>query len=228
MSRRIQSIITAGVVAGGFSLLAVLERKRPLRRRTEPPAPRFARNLTLGAIAALVWRRPQPAVSRHGVAESVADILLLDYTLWWWHRWNHECPPLWYFHSLHHRDADLDVSTAVRFHLGERLLASVHRSLQIRLIRPSEFSIWLWETLLFASILFHHSNVRLPVTAESRIVRWLVTPRMHGIHHSNLRQQSETNYAALLTWWDVVHDKLLLDVPQDAITIGEPGGKDEG
>jgi sterol desaturase/sphingolipid hydroxylase (fatty acid hydroxylase superfamily) len=32
--------------------------------------------------------------------------------------------------------------------------------------------------------LFYHSNVRLPIAAERRLNRVLVTPRMDGIHHS--------------------------------------------
>jgi sterol desaturase/sphingolipid hydroxylase (fatty acid hydroxylase superfamily) len=214
-----KQLAAAGALAGAFALFTWLERKRPLRVRREPAPPRVAKNLGI-AVLSLVAHRPVKARKRIRVDEVVADVLLLDYTLWWWHRWNHEVPALWYFHALHHRDPDLDTSTALRFHPGEQLLASIFRRLQVRLIRPSEFSLQLWQTLLFASILFHHSNLRLE--SDSKLAQWIATPRMHGIHHSNRREDEHSNYASLLSWWDTVHGTLRLDVPQETITIGQP------
>jgi sterol desaturase/sphingolipid hydroxylase (fatty acid hydroxylase superfamily) len=83
-----------------------------------------------------------------------------------------------------------------------------------------------WESLLLASIFFHHSNLRLPASADSRLAQWIVTPRMHGIHHADDAALSRSNYASLLTWWDTVHGTLRLDVAQEAITIGLPASRD--
>lgn len=218
MTRAIAALI--GVI------VAIGERKRPLRKRTQAPMPRIARNLAIGAAA---WSAaaccrlligPKSKRRRQAAALQVADILLLDYTLWWWHRWNHEWPLLWRFHRLHHEDRDLDASTGVRFHPAEQLLAQFFRLAQIRLIRPSKLSLELYETLLLSSILFHHSNWDVPV--DQSLARWIVTPRMHGIHHAEDAKLSRSNYASLLSLWDSAHGTLRLDVPQDAITIGAP------
>ncbi|HEU4343158.1 MAG TPA: sterol desaturase family protein [Candidatus Binatia bacterium] len=72
------------------------------------------------------------------------------------------------------------------------------------------------------SILFHHSNVRLPIEFEKRLCRFVVTPRMHGIHHSIVRSEEETNFSSGLTVWDTLHGTLKLNVPQEEITIGVP------
>lgn len=234
MKRRTQVIITGTVIAGGFAILTFLERRRPLRTQREAQVPRAARNLTLGAIALglaqlvhvpeneqpaglLKWMRvPRPL-------QTIAGVVLMDYTLWWWHRWNHELPLLWRFHLVHHVDRDMDASTAFRFHFGEHVLSFFYRAAQVKMIGATSFAVWLWQTLLFASIMFHHSNVRLPIATESRLVRWIVTPRMHGIHHSELREHARTNYSSLLSCWDALHRTLLLDVPQETIEIGAPG-----
>src|SRR5215212_9100942 len=43
---------------------------------------------------------------------------------------------------------------------------------------------------------FHHSNVRLPIAVERRLNRVLVTPRMHGIHHSTVRAETDANWSS--------------------------------
>ena len=72
------------------------------------------------------------------------------------------------------------------------------------------------------SILFHHSNLELPVAVERRLSRVFVTPRMHGIHHSIVRDEADSNWSSGLTLWDWMHGTLKLSVPQPEITIGVP------
>ena len=92
----------------------------------------------------------------------IASILLLDYTLYIWHVLTHRVPFLWRFHLPHHVDLDLDASTALRFHFGEMMLAVPYRLLQVTLFGIDYRTYSIWQTFLFACILFHHSNLRLP------------------------------------------------------------------
>jgi sterol desaturase/sphingolipid hydroxylase (fatty acid hydroxylase superfamily) len=57
---------------------------------------------------------------------------------------------------------------------------------------------------------------------ERRLNRLIVTPRMHGIHHSDVREETDSNWSSGLTVWDWLHGTLRLNVPQDEITIGVP------
>ena len=57
-------------------------------------------------------------------------------------------------------------------------------------------------------------------------MRVIVTPRMHGIHHADVEELTRTNFSSLLSWWDMLHHTLVVDVPQDAITIGVSGWSD--
>src|SRR6185369_8913232 len=82
------------------------------------------------------------------------SVVLLDYTLWFWHYANHRVPFLWRFHLVHHVDRDLDASTAMRFHFGEQGLSVVYRCAQIAVIGATPLAVWIWQTILFASILF--------------------------------------------------------------------------
>ena len=74
--------------------------------------------------------------------------------------------------------------------------------------------------------MFHHSNVRLPAGVE-RVLSWLVmTPRLHGIHHSVVEREFDSNYSSGLAVWDVLHGTRRANVPQDAVTIGIPAIRD--
>ena len=54
------------------------------------------------------------------------------------------------------------------------------------------------------------------------MARLVVTPRIHGIHHSIVPEETDSNWSSGLTVWDYLHGTLRLDVPQQAITIGVP------
>jgi sterol desaturase/sphingolipid hydroxylase (fatty acid hydroxylase superfamily) len=155
--------------------------------------------------------------------EIVAEVLLLDYTHYIQHVLHHRVPLLWRFHAVHHVDLDLDASTALRFHFGEIAISVPYRIAQVLLIGVDPQSLLTWQTLTLFSILFHHANIRLPKSVEDRLVRLIVTPRMHGIHHSNEPQNQNSNWSGGLTIWDVLHGTLNLGVLQDKIDIGIRG-----
>jgi sterol desaturase/sphingolipid hydroxylase (fatty acid hydroxylase superfamily) len=113
----------------------------------------------------------------------ILAMLLLDYTLYIWHVFTHRVPWLWRFHLVHHVDLDLDASTALRFHFGELALSVPWRAAQIAAIGVTPTALRLWQNGLLVSILFHHSNVQLPIAVERVLGRLIVTPRMYGIHH---------------------------------------------
>lgn len=233
--------IAPALTLGAFALLAVAERRRPLRRRTERELPRAAVNAGMATASAIVTsllngpvvettlRRTEKqrlgllhALPLSGRARVVAGVLLLDYTLWWWHFLNHRNALLWQYHGVHHADRDLDVTTAARFHFGEMALSNFWRAAQIRMLGIDRRALVIWQRALLVSILFHHSNLRLPERLERALDAVLVTPRMHGIHHSIVREETDSNWSSLFSWWDWLHGTMRLDVPQERITIGYP------
>ena len=233
--------VGAVALAAVLTAMAALETVRPLRRSVEPRLRRTLRNFTTGALGLAVITLLQAPIlmpfvrwtERHGIGllnlvnlpaavEVAVAILLLDYTLWHWHRINHLVPIFWRFHLVHHVDRDMDASTALRFHFGEHALSIGWRVLQVIVIGPSPVAIWIYHALLVVSILFHHSNTRLPLRLERLLVRLIVTPRMHGIHHSDWRNETNSNWSSLLSAWDYLHRTVLLSVPQETVVVGVP------
>jgi sterol desaturase/sphingolipid hydroxylase (fatty acid hydroxylase superfamily) len=237
--------VSAPLILGAFGLLVWLERRRPLRRAVEPKLRREARNLAVAAAGAAALHMTEKPLAdaltslverrRWGLLKLVRlptwlevalAVVLLDYTLYLWHVLTHRVPFLWRFHVVHHVDLDLDASTALRFHFAELVLSVPWRAAQILLIGVSPPALSAWQTFLFLSIMFHHSNVRLPLDIERRLNAFVVTPRMHGIHHSTVKEETNSNWSSGLTVWDWLHGTLRLDVPQDAIVIGVPAYRD--
>ena len=236
-----ETFIAGAVIGGIASLLFLLERFIPLRRARRPLASRLLVNLAFASLAfATVSLAVRPAAeamlgwtirASFGLlhlpvvpvaARPILAFLLMDLTFYWWHRANHQIPVLWRFHNVHHIDPDLDVSTAFRFHFGEIALSSAFRVAQLGLIGPSFWAYAVYELVFQANTLFHHSNVRLPIRCERLLNLLLVTPRMHGIHHSQVMAETNSNYSSVFPWWDRLHRTLGLNVPQAGIEIGIP------
>jgi sterol desaturase/sphingolipid hydroxylase (fatty acid hydroxylase superfamily) len=120
-------------------------------------------------------------------------------------------------------DPDLDVSTGFRFHFGEILFSTLFRVAQVSLIGLSFATFAVYELVFQANTLFHHSNVRLPIRLERLLNAILVTPRMHGIHHSQVRRETNSNFGVVFCWWDKLHRTIGLNIPQSIIQIGIAG-----
>lgn len=71
-----------------------------------------------------------------------------------------------------------------------------------------------------ASVAFHHSNLRLPLAVERWLSRLIMTPRLHGIHHSMVVEEQDSNWSSGLTIWDRVHRTYRANVRQRDIDIG--------
>ncbi|MFP2909526.1 sterol desaturase family protein [Pyxidicoccus sp. 3LFB2] len=217
------------------------ELRWPLRPARESKGRRQLRNFAVAALGGLtVGVLEQPLTSplarrvlrrRQGLLQQlplpawgrdVLAVVLMDYTLYLWHVLTHEVPQLWRFHQVHHADLDLDASTALRFHFAELALSVPYRLAQVRLLGVSPRALDLWQQLLMLSILFHHSNVRLPERLERVLSTWVMTPRLHGIHHSKDPSESSSNWSSGLALWDWLHGTLRRDVPQEDLDIGIP------
>lgn len=238
-------ISLAVVPASIFALLLLLERWIPLRQPKRLLLGRLVVNalitvLAFGVNAALVqpaaqfmvgWTEQESFGLIHwlplpAVARSVLAFLLMDLSFYYWHRLNHRLPWLWRFHNVHHIDPDLDVSTGFRFHFVEIAYSAGFRVVQVALIGVSLGTYLIYEIVFQVNTLFHHSNVHLPIWLE-RPLNWvLVTPRMHGIHHSQIQTETNSNYSVVFPWWDRLHRTLRLNIPQEKIIIGVPAYAD--
>jgi sterol desaturase/sphingolipid hydroxylase (fatty acid hydroxylase superfamily) len=218
----------------------------PLRRQQFSALRRIVRNLTLSIPSHAVFRLamlPVPLaaaswakyhgigllhwVSLPGWVAIIASFLLMDYAYWWWHWANHMVPLFWRFHNVHHTDLDMDVSTASRFHFGEMVFSIGFLALAVVLLGIAPMMLLIFLLAFEGATQFHHSNWRLSLRLERALNHIIVTPRMHGIHHSIVERETNSNWGTIFCWWDKLHRTLRRDVPQDEITVGVAAYRDE-
>lgn len=225
--------------------LFLMESRRSLRNRTRPREARLLENVSVALVALPALRFLLIPISFAAAKKArknnlgllnllnlpkwlrySAAFLLLDYTNYLWHVLLHKSDLLWRFHNIHHTDLDLDLSTAWRFHIGENIASVPYRSAAVTLIGAPPSLVLFYEVLFEGCTAFHHTNVRLPFRMEQVLGQVLVTPRMHGIHHSIISREANSNFSVIFPWWDRLHCSLRLNISQDEITIGVPSYRD--
>lgn len=229
-----------------FILLFLIESKFRLRKRVQSrwkrvfinfivAIPAFAL-LRIMFIPAVVWLATQNQTWQFGfnylfdlpdIIKVMLSFLLIDYSNYIWHILLHKLPILWRFHIVHHTDLDLDITTAFRFHFGEMVGSLFFRGAAIILLGASPLLVLIYEISFEVATQFHHSNTKLPPRFEKVLNYLLVTPRMHGIHHSMIKNETDSNYAVIFSFWDRIHKTVQLNIHQSEIAIGVPSYADE-
>jgi len=132
----------------------------------------------------------------------VLGVLALDLWKYCEHRVLHRFLPLWRFHLVHHSDTDVDFTTTERHHPIEVAFSSAVFFAAIYVLAVPPLAVVTF--VLFGTIVTFasHANLCLPARID-RMLRWvIVTPSVHVIHHSALRDETNSNYGTIFTVWD--------------------------
>ena len=229
-----------------FWILFLVESKFELRKRVQNKWQRSLINnivsipsfilLRFMFLPAMIWLSIQNEKIHFGLnylyefpswAEAIIAMLIFDYTNYLWHILNHRIPFLWRFHLVHHTDPDLDLSTATRFHFGEMIGSVFFRGAFVFLSGASPLFVIIYEIIFETATMFHHSNTKLSIGFEKVLNKIIVTPRMHGIHHSIIKREADSNYSVILSVWDRLHSTAKLNIHQDDLVIGVPAYGDK-
>jgi sterol desaturase/sphingolipid hydroxylase (fatty acid hydroxylase superfamily) len=132
--------------------------------------------------------------------KAALSFMLLDLTLYFWHRACHSFDGLWMFHKVHHSDRVMNVSTAFRLHFGEVLLTMLVKALFIVAVGVDAAVVVANEALITLFVMFHHARLSFP--GERWLGRLAIVPYLHRVHHSAKRQEHDSNYGAVFSWWD--------------------------
>lgn len=96
----------------------------------------------------------------------------------------------------------------------------------VLVIGADPLAVLIYEIFFEAANNFHHSNLRLPFRLEKNLVWIIVTPRMHGIHHSIVKRETDSNFCIIFTFWDRIHNTIRLNITQKQVNIGVPAYRD--
>jgi len=147
-------------------------------------------------------------------------VCALDLWTYWWHRLNHTRPFLWRFHRVHHSDTTMDVSTSFRFHPGEIFFSSVLRLGILAGLGARIEELILYEILMTAVEVFHHTNFQVSPAFDSRLRAVIASPMMHKRHHANDKHVADSNYSVLFSIWDRIFGSLAISEKPEEIRYG--------
>lgn len=120
------------------------------------------------------------------------------------HYLNHMVPLFWRVHRVHHLDTELDVSTAVRFHPLEFVIGILPGVPIVVSFGLSPWVLMFYEVLDAGVNIWSHSNVCVPERLD-RVLRYIVvTPDLHRLHHSAWKPETNSNFGAVFSIWDLV------------------------
>lgn len=219
-------------------LLFLLEGLRPFYTARRGRWRHGGRNLGLGLISGVIgaltspllvlvmaWSQSSEVGLRYllglgPVAGTLVTFVLFDLWMYLWHRANHRIALLWRLHRVHHTDPAMDATTALRFHPGEILLSGLANAVVLPLLGMTLPVFIVYKSVMIAVILFHHSNVAVPLRVDHALRLVLVPPSMHRIHHSERRAETDSSYGTVFSIWDRLFGSFRRRADQHAIVFG--------
>ncbi|MGZ8928170.1 MAG: sterol desaturase family protein [Methylobacter sp.] len=200
-----------------FVVLSALELNYPKRRLSMHQSRQsYQTNVSLfvfnSLIVSLLSATPLLMIANHysdsgllsyvsnPVWKALLSFVLLDLTLYWWHKASHSFDCLWMFHKVHHNDPYLNVSTAFRIHTVELVILTLVKLAYVVILGVTQTMVLINEALLTLFIMFHHTNISL--RGENRLAQVIIVPYLHRAHHSTERKEHDNNYGAVFSIWD--------------------------
>ncbi|MGZ8293531.1 MAG: archaeosortase/exosortase family protein [Telluria sp.] len=199
-------------------LLLLLERVGAWRRASVGTGKRWTSNIGLlvfgSVLAGLIVplglvgfanTQPPGLMARLGwpmAVQIVATFLALDLYHYWQHRLYHHFPLLWRLHLVHHSDTQVDVTTTERHHPLESILGTGLLLLIVYAFGLPAAGVGIYLLVATVVTLYSHANLHPPLAVDRLMRRLIVTAPLHAVHHSDLKAQTDSNFALVLPIWD--------------------------
>src|SRR5262245_9068584 len=168
----------------------------------------FTLNWLLASVAATaaIAFRPAGLFARTGWppwAEVLVGILILDFSAGYLsHRTMHMWPAMWRFHQIHHSDPFVDVTTTYRTHPVETVWRFLFAIVPVWIFGIPARAVLIQRLLQATNGVIEHGNIRLWAPLDRALSLVWVTPNVHKIHHSRAVEETNSNYANLITLYD--------------------------
>jgi sterol desaturase/sphingolipid hydroxylase (fatty acid hydroxylase superfamily) len=155
-----------------------------------------------------------PAAFTLGIALTLTLFVVDDFLKWFVHRTFHAVPELWEFHKVHHSAEVLNFVTADRHHPVETIATSALTTFAFGVVNGIFIGFFgdmlTVKTIMGANAFLFAFNIcggalrHSPfwVSFGPRVEKWIISPAMHQIHHSNKPEHFDRNYGGSLAVWD--------------------------
>jgi len=149
-----------------------------------------------------------------GAALTVSLFVVDDFLKFVVHYYAHKVPELWEFHKIHHSAEHLNFATAERIHPAEIVLTTFAVAIGIGVVnglfiaffgdKITPFTVFGANVLLvlvniFGGVLRHSP---MWISFGPKVEKWIISPAMHQIHHSDDPRHYDSNMGVSLAIWD--------------------------
>ncbi len=122
-----------------------------------------------------------------------------DFSYYWFHRLNHEVRLFWAGHVPHHSSIHLNLGTALRQGVGER----IHKFLFWMWIPLLGFDPLMLFTMMGISLIYQFWIHTELVDKLPKVIEYIFnTPSHHRVHHASNIRYLDCNHAGILIIWD--------------------------
>ena len=237
------STIYALTYLGSFVVVSLLEFIIPRRDAGDSLRLRWFGNVSIAILNFLILRMIFPTLSigvaalsaKHGwglfhsmsvplAVEIMVTLIVLDAAIYAQHYLLHHVSILWRLHRAHHSDQNFDFTTGLRFHPLEGIIATAINLGVIAALGSSPAAVLIAQLTFTIEAFLGHANIQVPASVDLFLRRFVVTPDMHRIHHSEVMVESQSNFGNIFSWWDrlfgtyieqpsATHERMIIGLP---------------
>ena len=128
--------------------------------------------------------------------------MLMDCGDYFYHRLSHRSKLIWRFHKIHHSDSQMDSTTAYRFHPFDNIGLVITELTTASIFGYGVDTVVIYFAIYLPVLMIQHTNLKFPNWFEKISEYVFASPNFHRIHHSHPRYLTDSNYGALLSFWD--------------------------
>lgn len=126
-------------------------------------------------------------------------VVVGDLFMWIHHFLTHKIKILWFFHSVHHSQQEMNLFTELRFHVLETVTLAPIFYAPFYVLNLDFEAAFLTILVIQWYSRIYHANLRSNF-GPLRYV--LVTPQSHRIHHSREACHQDRNFGTIFCFWD--------------------------
>lgn len=128
---------------------------------------------------------------------AVGSLIGLEVAFYWLHRAAHRHPVLWRVHRAHHTDVAMDLSTSLRSHPFDLILANLTLGAAALVLGMSPVVVVVYNLASLAITFLQHADVAIGDRVDRALSAVLMTSSSHRMHHSAARVETDSNYGGL-------------------------------
>lgn len=151
------------------------------------------------------------------VLQYVIAFFVLDFYVYWWHRWRHQYNVLWNEHVIHHSSEEYNLPVALRQTISDIINPATFLFLPAAIFGISLDVLSVIGIIMLFGGFWYHTQLIGKLGFLEKII---VTPSHHRIHHAINPIYIDKNYGGILIIWDKLFGTFQEELPEEKPIYG--------